>query len=573
MIEGAHATLSLPGCIIDTSRVTPGSDSSTKPFKIPAKMQTTMVQGNGECPKLPWMIEFHSTANGKILNNQLEAAYAVNFLEHLSTLNDRSKPKRKRLTQLAVVVPPKVSVDTLDAFLRAGMTVAVLRLDYFTVGELQEMIGLINDVNAEFGKKIGRVYPLAIALEVTDREIMTGKVLRPMTEIQLEKGQKTKVTGDKQFQNRVSGEYIYVNWDKISDVVKPGDNLILGPDKIRLSAYEIARDIINCIVDRAGILSDNLSVKIPNVPLIPETESNDKLIKIHEKCDVDIIFVGPGKIQAAKEIFGPTILVFVKVEHVSAVDVFDDVLKQVDGVLINGEKLIMTSRENVFILQKSIVAKCNKQSKPVMSSIDCHSVTKSIVNDIANTVIDGVDSLLLPPDPDLLEAICLVCKSAESAVYQRQLFDDLVHLKPPPIEPVISVAMAAVDTSFKSNAAAIILLTTSGRSGKLISMFRPRCPIIALTRFGRIAKQLMLYKGVIPIFYVLKSGVSFDENMERNMQLGMTFGKVNGYIRAGDAVVIVFGTKGNVGFRNSMEVVFASEYDTRPENEAVRPTL
>ncbi|KAJ3624123.1 hypothetical protein MTP99_017771 [Tenebrio molitor] len=531
-------------------------------------MEHTIVQGVGKCPKLPWMIEFHSTADGKLLNNQLEAAYADNYLDHLSSLHEKSKVRRKRLTQFSVIIPPNISIEHIEEFLKAGMTVALIKLDYFTVQEVQDTIDLIRTVNEDFGKKIGRVYPLGIAVDISEREIVTGKLLKPFQEIELEKGQTTKVLANPEFANRVSKEYIYVNYENISNVVKPGDSLILGDDRIRMSALEVARDIINCIIEKAGLLVDNLSVKLPNVPVdMPKTESHEKIIEIGEKCDIDIIFVGPAKIELAKEIFGPTVLIFVKVEYASTVEIFDDIVKHADGILIDGEKLMVTSKENVFLLQKSIIAKCNKLGKPVVASINCHSITKSQVNDISNTVIDGADGLLLPPDPDLLESISLICKSAEGAIYQRQLYENLVSLKPPPIEPIISVAMAAVDASFKSNAAAIILLTTTGRSAKLISTYRPRCPIIALTRFGRIAKQLMIYKGVIPIFYVQKSEDTFAQNVEKKMQLGMTFGKINGYIRMGDAVVIVFGMKNNVGFRNCMEVVFASECDTIPDED------
>ncbi|XP_044253143.1 pyruvate kinase-like [Tribolium madens] len=530
--------------------------------------ETTIVQGVGKCPKLPWMVEFHTTADGKIFNNQLEAAFAPNLLEHLASLQEKSKVRRKRLTQFSVIIPPRISTEHIEEFLKAGMTVALIRIDYFTVEEIEETVAMIRNVVDKFGKKIGRIYPIAIGLDISEQEILTGKLLKPLKEIELQKGQTTKIVAKSEFANRVSKDYIYVNYENIADVVKPGDSVIIGDDNIRMSAIEVARDIINCIIEKAGLLTDNLSVKLPNVPVtLPKTKSHEKLTLIKEKCEIDIVFVGPGKIDMIKEVLGPSVLIIAKIEYASSVDFFETLVKKADGFIIDGEKLMVTSKERVFLVQKSVIANCNKLGKPVLASINCHSVTKSIVNDIANTVIDGIDGLLLPPDPDLIESVSLICKAAEGAVYQKQLFDDLVSLKPPPIEPIISISISAVEASFKSNAAAIILITTTGRSAKLISSFRPRCPVIALTRFGRIAKQLMIYKGVIPIFYVQNSGDTFKKNVEKMIQLGMTFGKINGYIRMGDAVVVVFGTRNNVGFKNCMEVVFASEYDTKPDED------
>lgn len=532
-------------------------------------MGDTIVQAVGKCPKLPWMIEFHTSPDGKILNNQLEAAFAPNYLEHLASLQQKSKVRRKRLTQFAVVIPKGVSLEHVEEFLKAGMTVALIKINSFNIEEIEEIVTTIRQVTDNFGKnKIGRVYPLAIGLDIAEPEIQTGKLLPPLKEIELKKGEMTRIVSNPEFANRVSKDYIYVDYEKLSDVVKPGDSLILGDDNIHMSAVEVARDIIDCVIEKAGVLTDHLSVKLPNVPIIlPKTESEKKMSQIQNKCEIDIIFVGPAKIEKAREIFGPSVLVFAKVEYGSTVDLLHEIITNVDGVLIDGEKLLSSVKERIFLLQKSIIAKCNKLGKPVISVLNISSITKSIVNDIANTVIDGIDGFLLPPDPELLETISLICKAAEGAVYQRQLFENLVNLAPPPLEPIVSITIAAVDASFKSNAAAIILITTTGRSAKLISSFRPRCPVIALTRFGRIAKQLMIYRGIIPIFYVQKSGDTFKENVEKNMQVGMTFGKLNGYIRMGDAVVIVFGTRNNVGFKNCMEVVFASEYDTIPEEE------
>ncbi|RZC34620.1 PK domain containing protein [Asbolus verrucosus] len=531
-------------------------------------MQNTVVKGNGKCPILPWMVEFHSTADGKIMNNQLNAAFAENYLEHLSKLHEKSKVRRKRLTQFVVIIPPNVQIEDIEAFLIAGMTVAQIRLDYFTAKDAYYTIDLIKKVNEDFGKKIGRVYPLAIALDLSEPEIVTGKLQQPYKEIEMEKGQTTKVLANPEFANRVNKDYIYVNYENISNVVKPGDSLILGDNNIHMSALQIARDIVECIVDKAGKLVDNLSVKLPNIPIdVQKGVSKEKLVEISSECQVDMIFVGPGSIDLAKQILGPSVLVFVKVEYASTADDFDHIIDKADGILVDGDKLMMTSKQNVFLLEKSIIASCNKKAKPVVTSVNCNSITKAQVSDIANIVIDGTDALLLPPDAALLESICLICKSAEGAVYQKELFKNLCSLKKPPIEPIESICMAAVEASFKSNAAAIILITTSGRSAKLISRYRPRCPIIALTRLGRIAKQLMVYKGVIPIYYVQNSKDTFTQNIEKKMQLGMTFGKVNGYIKMGDAVVMVFGLKNYVGFRNCLEVVYASQFDTVPEED------
>lgn len=523
-------------------------------------MAQILVQTKKKCPILPWMIEFHSSADGQILNNQLKSAFASNYLDHLSNLHEKSKKGRKRLTQLLVAIPPNCKDHQIEDFLKAGMTVALLPLNLSTLEDIPTLVRLIQKVVENFSKMIGRLYPLAIAVDILEPTVATGKVKRP---VQLEKGKITKIVSDSQFLNQTGKDYIYIDNSSLVKALKPGDSIILGDGNIQMSALNVVRDIVECIVEKAGLLSDNLTVNVPNAPLVPlECFNLKNLVKIFEKCSIDMIFATSSNIEQARELLGPQNFYILKVENVESVEAISTLSKTVDGVLIDGEKLMITSKENVFLLQKSIIGSCIKMGKPVISSIRCHSITKAQIGDIANTVIDGTDGLLVPPDGTLMESISLVCKSAEGAVYQKQLFDNLLQLRPPPIEPIEAIAIAAVEASFQCNAAAIILLTTSGRSAKLISKYRPKCPIISLTRVGRTAKQLMIYKGIISVFYH-----SLEQSIEQTIQYGMTFGKINGYIKMGDAVVIVFGKKNQIGFRNCVEVVFASEYNTVLEDK------
>lgn len=90
---------------------------------------------------------------------------------------------------------------------------------------------------------------------------------------------------------------------------------------------------------------------------------------------------------------------------------------------------------------------------------------------------------------------------AEAAIWHKNLFRDLVSLEPTPVEVTHSVAISAAEAAAKSLASCIIVLTTSGRSAHLISKYRPRCPIVAVTRFEQNARQCHLYRGILPLIY------------------------------------------------------------------------
>lgn len=94
-----------------------------------------------------------------------------------------------------------------------------------------------------------------------------------------------------------------------------------------------------------------------------------------------------------------------------------------------------------------------------------------------------------------------ICKEAEAAIWHNQLCSDLTSKVLPPIDATHSAAIASVEAAHKCLASAIIVITTSGRSAHLISKYRPRCPIIAVTRYPQVARQAHLYRGILPLHY------------------------------------------------------------------------
>lgn len=135
---------------------------------------------------------------------------------------------------------------------------------------------------------------------------------------------------------------------------------------------------------------------------------------------------------------------------------------------------------------------------------------KPEISDIANAVLDGADGIVLSKETSIgehpveaIKTLCSVCVEAEAAVYSKQLLWDLTKDKlTSPIETMHAIAISVVDTAFKCCAAAIIVLTRSGRSARLVAKYKPRCPIIAVTRRGHISRKLRLYRGLVPFHYI-----------------------------------------------------------------------
>ncbi|KAL0101546.1 hypothetical protein PUN28_018991 [Cardiocondyla obscurior] len=149
-----------------------------------------------------------------------------------------------------------------------------------------------------------------------------------------------------------------------------------------------------------------------------------------------------------------------------------------------------------------------------------------------------------------------ICKEAEAAIWQTQIFHDLTSKALPPIDATHAVAIASVEASVKCLASAIIVITTSGRSAHLIAKYRPRCPIIAVTRFHQVARQAHLYRGILPLYYGDAAPLAdWIKDVDVRVQYGLNFGKSRGFIKTGDSVIVVTGWRQGSGFTNTLRIV------------------
>lgn len=188
--------------------------------------------------------------------------------------------------------------------------------------------------------------------------------------------------------------------------------------------------------------------------------------------------------------------------------------------------------------------------------------TRAEISDVANAIIDGADCVMLSGETakgeyplECVLTMAKTCKEAEAALWHRNLFNDLVNTTPTPLDTASSIAIAASEAAAKSRAAAVIVITTSGRSAHLISKYRPRCPIIAVTRFAQTARQCHLYRGILPVIYEQQALEDWLKDVDARVQYGMDFGKERGFLKPGNPVVVVTGWKQGSGFTNTIRIV------------------
>lgn len=241
-------------------------------------------------------------------------------------------------------------------------------------------------------------------------------------------------------------------------------------------------------------------------------------------------------------------------------------------MVARGDLGIEIPAEKVFLAQKMLIAKCNLAGKPVIcatqmleSMITKPRPTRAECSDVANAVLDGVDCVMLSGETAKgdypVEALAImhnICKEAESAFFHMKHFEELILHTKKPTGMTHTTAIAAVSATITCRAVAIILITTTGKTARLCSRYRPPVPIITVSRDERISRQLHLHRGIFPVYYPKGRIDEWDVDVEERVQYGVNLGKTRGFIHLGDPLIVITGWKQGAGFTNTMRIVVAT---------------
>jgi len=177
-------------------------------------------------------------------------------------------------------------------------------------------------------------------------------------------------------------------------------------------------------------------------------------------------------------------------------------------------------------------------------------------------VLDGADCVMLSGETakglyplQAVETMHKIAREAESAVYHKQLFEELRMLTPRPTDITHTTALAAVEAAVNCMAAAIVVITSTGRSAHLMAAYRPRCPILAVTRYAQTARQLHLYRGIFPIHYKDERAEVWSEDMDNRLDFAQKQAVQIGILKPHQSLVLVTGWRSGSGFTNTLRVI------------------
>lgn len=468
-----------------------------------------------------------------------------------------------RKTKLIFTIGPvSDNEETLSKLIEAGMNASRHNFSHGDHEEHRARIEAVKKLRKQYDKSI------AVILDTKGPEIRTGNFEKGSLELQ-EGAEFTLVCGEEVVGDETQCS---VTYDKLYSDVVVGSNILINDGLIALEVKWVEGNRIHCIVKNSGTIGNHKNMNVPgasiNLPAITQKDIDD--LKFGIEVGVDII--AASFIRKASDVLeirkvlekngGSDILIFSKIENQEGVNNIDEILKFSDGIMVaRGDLGVEIPIEQVPLTQKKIIEKCNKAGKPVItatqmldSMIRNPRPTRAEASDIANAIFDGTDAIMLSGETangkypvEAAETMAKIAEAAENNINYALNLKRKSKVHAPSVPNAISLATCT--TAMDLNASAIITATQSGHTARMVSKYRPECPVIAATPYDYVARKLALNWGVFPI--ITDMMYSTDELIEKSVEKALQ----TGFVRKGDLVVIAAGIPINyAGTTNMMKV-------------------
>ncbi len=460
------------------------------------------------------------------------------------TLVSESFAKTKILVTLGPATKDKESVQKL---IRTGIDAVRLNLSHGSYESFEELYNSIHTACIE------EKTPLAILVDLQGPKIRIGDLETPS--VFLETGSTIEITIKDILGN---DKIISTSYKHLIEDAQPGNTILINDGLIRLIVLEKKSDSVICKIVNGGILTARKGMNLPGMnlstPSITEKDFKDLEFVLNHRVDyIALSFVRkPEDVLQLKEWLkekGRNIPVIAKIEKKEAVDNLDSIIEVADGIMIaRGDLGVELPAQEVPVLQKTIIKKCNELGKLVItatqmleSMIQSPVPTRAEASDVANAVWDGTDVVMLSGETSIgkypFQAVKImndIIINAEQHLEDKRIIN---YKLPKNLQENLfdSVGRAVVEISKQINAQAIVVFTFEGRTARIISKYKPNAKIIAISNSFSTMNNLCLHWGVTSVYREKfdKEHLAIDDAKKLILDCGL--------VKEGDLVIFTAG--------------------------------
>ena len=452
--------------------------------------------------------------------------------------------KFKKTKIIATLGPASSSKEMIKKLIKSGVDVLRVNFSHATHDEVEVIVDNVNDLRNELGSNV------TLLGDLQGPKIRIGEL---ENDIELKKNQSLSICSNLSESNGI--DKIFISYPSFAKDVKPGENILVDDGKLIFKVISTnKKDTVEIKVVQEGVLKPRKGVNLPNTkisqPALTEKDIDDAKFAVKKSFDwIALSFVRSKKdVLQLRELIESQcdyhIPIISKIEKPQAIEKIDSIIKVSNGIMVaRGDLGIEIPAEEVPLNQKKIVAKCKKRGIPVViatqmmeSMIDSLTPSRAEVNDVANSVMDGADAIMLSGETSMGKYPCEVVKKIGDIIHG---VEDSPLIKIPVDLPEIksdrlitkSICKNAATIANEIGASAICTLTNSGYTGWQISSWRPSALVIVFTSNKKILTQMNLLWGVKGVYY--NNFESTDKTVEEVNSLALE----NKYIKKGDFVI------------------------------------
>ncbi len=416
-----------------------------------------------------------------------------------------------RRTKIVCTVGPSIETEErIKELITAGMDVARLNLSHGTSEDHIRRLELIRAASFGLKKSVGFLF------DTRGPEVRTGDLKEDY--VVLEEGRDIILTTEEVVG---SAERVGVTYQSLHEDLKPGCKVLIDDGLIILEVINIDGRDIRCRILHGGDLHSYKGLNTPgtriNLPAIGEDDRRDIITALEYEVD----FLAASFARSVKDILevralieehGGNMMILAKIESLEGVENFDEILEVSDGIMVaRGDLGVEIPPEDVPMLQKEFIKKCNRVGKPVItatqmldSMIRNPRPTRAEASDVANAIFDGTDAVMLSGETavgrfpvEAVETMSRIAVRTEKDLNYGQIMQDMSRTIKKTVTDAISYSTCHV--SYELKADAIITATQSGHTARMVSKYKPRAPIVAVTSNRKVATRLTLTWGVYAV--------------------------------------------------------------------------